>query len=295
MKTVALVVGRALALTFVYLILFATITGIFVSVPPQDAATVNASNAGVALLAVSLLNTLTIMYPIARARWVGWKLIGAIFLALFGVATFMSQIETAAFSAVANRLPKGMLQGLVLAGFLLALLFSPVAALAMGKLKGQQDNEPNERLQMPLKEWLWKLGIIIVAYEFLYLTFGYYVAWKNPAVQAYYGGTDPGSFILQLQSIWRDTPWLFPFQALRALLWTAIALPIIRMMKGKTWETAFAIGLIFAVLATAQLLLPNPYMPRDVRMTHLVETATSNFIFGLIMAGLLLWRHQKPS
>jgi hypothetical protein len=29
-----------------------------------------------------------------------------------------------------------------------------------------------------------------------------------------------------------------------------------------------------------QLLLPNPYMPADIRLSHLVETLGSNLIFG---------------
>ena len=36
--------------------------------------------------------------------------------------------------------------------------------------------------------------------------------------------------------------------------------------------------------------IPNPYMPADVRMVHFVETASSTFIFGV----LLFWlRHSN--
>ena len=41
---------------------------------------------------------------------------------------------------------------------------------------------------------------------------------------------------------------------------------------------------------TALLLLPNPYMPEPVRMAHLAETASSNFIFGLLVGCLLTER-----
>jgi hypothetical protein len=63
------------------------------------------------------------------------------------------------------------------------------------------------------------------------------------------------------------------------------------MMKGKWPETALAIGSLFAV-TNAQLLLPNPYMPETVRITHLFETAPSNFVFGLLIGWLLAQRHQ---
>jgi hypothetical protein len=124
-------------------------------------------------------------------------------------------------------------------------------------------------------------------YVIIYFTFGYYVAWKNPAVAAYYGGSDPGSYFAQLRNVVRDTPWLPILQVGRALLWTALAIPVIRMMKGHWWEAGLAVALLFSVVMNTQLLLPNPLMPYEVRMAHLLETATSNFLFGWIVVWLL--------
>jgi hypothetical protein len=62
------------------------------------------------------------------------------------------------------------------------------------------------------------------------------------------------------------------------------------MLKGRWPETAIALGSVFAVM-TAPLLLPNPYMPEPVRMAHLVETGSSNFIFGMFTGWLLAQRH----
>lgn len=59
------------------------------------------------------------------------------------------------------------------------------------------------------------------------------------------------------------------------------------MLKGRRLETAVAIGLLFSVVMNAQLLLPNPYMPEAVRMARLVEIASSNFIFGMLIGWLL--------
>jgi hypothetical protein len=92
----------------------------------------------------------------------------------------------------------------------------------------------------------------------------------------------------------RRMPWLIPFQVLRALCWTALALLVTRMLKRDRLETALVIGLLFAVM-TAPLLLPNPYMPEAVRMAHLIETASSNFIFGTFVAWLLTQQRQTPS
>ena len=46
------------------------------------------------------------------------------------------------------------------------------------------------------------------------------------------------------------------------------------------------VALLFAV-TSSQLLLPNPLMPYDVRMAHLLETVTSNFLFGWLVVVIL--------
>src|SRR5204863_8256088 len=100
-----------------------------------------------------------------------------------------------------------------------------------------------------------------------------------------------GTFFAHLRVVVSDMPWLVGFQVLRALLWVALALPVVRLLKGSWTETGLALGLLFAVVMNAQLLLPNPYMPEAVRMAHLVETASSNFLFG----GLLGWLFARPA
>jgi hypothetical protein len=246
-----------------------------------------------ALLTVCFLDTIVLAYIILRSRWAGWRLIATVFLVFFGVMTFMSQIESLVF----HILPPGMLPRLILLGVLVTAPFSPMAVIILGKRKAEPAtvNEPNSRLLMPANEWAWKLAVIAIAYVILYTAFGYFVAWKNPAVQAYYGGIDEGNYFARMYTILTSTPWFLPFQALRGMLWTLFALPVIRMMKGRWQETAFAVGLVFAVLMNSQLLLPTPLMPEAVRMTHLVETASSNFIFGCLIVWLLHRHHSLLS
>jgi hypothetical protein len=178
-------------------------------------------------------------------------------------------------------------------GAIISAPFSVLAVLILGKRKVRTVNtELNARLIMPMSEWAWKLAVIAVAYVILYFTFGYFIAWQNPAVRNYYGGSDEGSFVAHMRTVLATASWLVPFQILRGMLWAALALPVIRMMKGQWQETALSLGLLFAVVMNAQLLLPNPYMPEVVRMTHLVETASSNFIFGLLIGWLLTQRHE---
>ena len=62
---------------------------------------------------------------------------------------------------------------------------------------------------------------------------------------------------------------------------------LVSMMKGRRWEAGLAVALLFAVLMNSQLLIPNPLMPREVRMVHLQETASSNFLFGWLIVWLI--------
>jgi len=98
---------------------------------------------------------------------------------------------------------------------------------------------------------------------------------------------DPGSFITHLGNLIRTEPLLFLLQLARGLLWAAIAVPVIKMMKGEWWEGGLAVALLFT-MTSALLLLPNPLMPSAVRMAHLLETATSNFLFGWLVAIIFL-------
>jgi len=275
---------RVIAVTVVYFACFAVVSGALLAGaagPPEPA---EAGAALRALFLVSLINAAVWSYLTLRSRWTGWKLILTIFLLFYGVSTVQPQIESAYFI---SRLPPGMLPRLFLAGLIMAVVFAPLAALILGKAKSSADT--TSPLTMTTGAWISKLALIVLVYLVLYFTFGYFIAWRNPAVRSYYGGSDPAGFIAQITSLVRSEPLLFLLQAARALLWAVLALPVIRMMKGEWWERGLAVALLFTVM-TSQLLLPNPLMPAEVRMAHLIETASSNFLFGwlvvLILGGL---------
>ena len=284
MKHAPALAARLGLLTVVLFICFA-VAGTLVKLPGSGEPGAQAGDAAIRLVAVCFLTVAVLTYLILRSRWAGWKLAVTMFLVYYGVATFMGQIESAVFI---TRLPPGALPRLFLMGALVAAPFAPLAVLILGKRKASTaDGGPNARLQMPAREWAWRLAVIAVVYVILYFTFGYFVAWRHPEVRAYYNGVDTRSFAAHMAMVVRDTPWLIAFQALRALLWTALALPVIRMMKGSRLETALTVGLLFSVVMNAQLLLPNPYMPDAVRTAHLLETASSNFLFGAFVGWLM--------
>ena len=289
MKTKLFFALKFVLLVIIYFVLFAVISATMLPKLPESSSANDASGVLPALLAMCMLNTAVLFYLTSRAQWAGLKLIGAITFVLFGVTTFMSQIETAVF---VRTLPEGFLVRLILAGFLFSALFSALLVLIVGK---KRQVEPTRFPSVPPQRWILKLTLISLFYIFIYFTFGYFIAWRNPAVREYYGGEDPGNYFAQLYRILQTTPWLFAFQFLRGLLWTALALPVIRMLRGGWREAALVVALLFSVVMNTQLLLPNPLMPYEVRMTHLLETASSNFIFGFVLVWFLRNEHAKQT
>ena len=282
MKSSVFTVLKMIALSAIMFVLFglaSAAAGLQDTPQPAD----QAGNAALALVAICLLNSAVLAFIIIRSRWSGLKLMATMFLAHYGVTTLMSQIESAIFI---TKLPPGILPRLFLMGAFIAAPFSVLSVLILGK---GRKAAPDAGIQVDRSstEWLWKVGVIVVAYIILYFTFGYFIAWQSPAVREYYGGVDEGSFFANMRSLIETSPWLFGVQAIRALLWVVIALPVINMLKGSRLETAILTALLFSVVMNTQLLLPNPYMPDAVRMAHLVETASSNFLFGFLVGWLL--------
>jgi len=253
--------------------------------PASEAAAQPSANFLAIVLAVSLLQTIALAYPVIRSRWHGWRLTGTVFVLYFGTVTFMSQIESMVY--LGAHMAPGMLRGIVLMGLFNALVFSPVVVLVLGKAASRHDvfEEPAPHARMSPATWAWKLVVGAGVFTALYYLFGYYVAWRDPVLRNYYGGTDPGSFFAQMSGIVQGTPWMLPLQFVRGLLWVLLALPVIRMMVGRWVEAGCALSLLFAVPA-AYLLFPNPVMPEPVRMTHLLETAPYQFLFGWYVAWL---------
>ena len=243
------------------------------------------------VITAMFLQTIALAYPIVRSKWHGWKLVLSLFILYFGTVTFMSQIESLVYRV---KMPEGMLAGLFAMGALAAAVFAPIAVLVLGKWKAPAtDTEPSHRHEPSLAgEWAWKIAVGGFVFLSLYYLFGYFVAWQIPAVRDYYGGTDPGSFLAQMNSVAQGTPWMIPFQYLRGLMWVGLAVLVIRMMKGAWWEAGLAAALLFAV-PSLYLLFPNPLMPEPVRMGHLIETLPYQFLFGWFAAWLFCRREAN--
>lgn len=264
------------------------------TLPPMELAEPGPLSPPWDFVAIGAAHTLVIMLLILGSRWRGWRLMLAVSLVYYGCVTFITQTETAYFLTRLTVGPETM-PALFLMGLPTAFLFVPLAVVIMGRARSRAPIAPaTNSMDMPIGQWVWKLAVIIAAYWLLYYGAGYFIAWQNPDVRAFYGGEDLGSFWLQMQFNLVNDPWLPPYQALRALLWVLCALPVINMTTGSPWRAALLVGLIFAVPSNMGHLLANPLIPdNSVRMSHLVETMSSTFVFGLIVVWLLHRRHDS--
>jgi hypothetical protein len=247
-----------------------------VALTPEEA-----SQAGTALVFVSLASALVLSFLIGRSPWRGWRLVGAVALVQFGVETFMSQVETLYFNR-ALQLEPGELVGLVAAGALRALIFAPIAALTFGKLKRSAWAEKPRATTAP-DEWGKRIAALAVLYVVVYFAFGYFVAWQWEETRLFYSGTtEIKPFIVHFRDLFiREDPFIVPFQLLRGALWAALAILIVRMIDRRRWEASLAVAATFAVFLALPLgLFPNPFMPPDVARSHFVETASSMLLYG---------------
>lgn len=236
------------------------------------------------LLIVYVSQVIVLSYLILHSRWTGWRLVATVFIVFYGITTFLSNIETVVFlEYLVDIIPAEIVPKLFLQGAITAALFSPLAVWTLRKMKSENKApEPGLRLAMPWTAWTWKLALIAVLYVVIYFMFGMLVPiLAGDAFETYYAG-------LQLPV------WIFPFQMVRALIWVALALPVIWMMQGYRWHVRLAAALLFSVLMGFQLLLPNEFMPAPIRMAHFVEVVASNFLFGWIVISILL-RGQVPA
>ena len=233
----------------------------------------------------------TISYLILRSRWHGWMLAGAIFVSMYGISTVASQLDSIAL--LSNKLPQGMIRAIFVQGAIAAALFAPLAVLALGKWRGSVRAPVSPAAPLKFGSILLRLAILVAAFVFLYLFFGYYVAWRNPELRRFYAGPEFATFWESLRRNWTSHRWIYFVAAFRALIYIACLYPLVRMLHTSRWESALAAAL-FSACWTTVLLLPNPLMPASVARSHFWETLGFNLVFGALAGWLLRFTAPPP-
>jgi hypothetical protein len=236
----------------------------------------------------SLCVGIVVAYLVLRSSWHGWRLVGAIGMGIYGLSTVAAQIESLFF--LSDKMPQGLIAAIFLQGALSTVLFAPLAVLLLGKWRTPPANPSPGPLRAPFAAW--RLALIVTAFVFLYMFFGYYIAWQNPVLRQYYGGPEYASFYAALKANWIYHRSIYALQVFRALLYAACLYPLVRMLRTARWETALAMALFVSVWTTV-LFLPNPIMPASVAHTHFWETLSFSLVFGSL-AGWLMSNPPKP-
>ncbi len=136
------------------------------------------------LLAFSLGVGTVESYLILRSSWHGWTLAGAIFVGTYGISTVVNQIESMFF--LSNKFPPGLIRAIFLQGAIATALFAPLAVLVLGKWRVPVPAPPPAPARMRAASAARRVSLLVVAFVFLYMFFGYYVAWQNPELRTYY-------------------------------------------------------------------------------------------------------------
>lgn len=224
---------------------------------------------GLAFLVVNALHSLVLAAIASRAIFGGIKLGFLLGGTLFLAQSFLLLIEAVYFAGSVGA-PMTELFASGIMSLTSALFVGGVAAIFWRQPQHIGGFEVSVRKSI--------LPVVSVAFIYMvtYFMAGYFIAWAVPEVRTYYG-----------EGIEIDLVPLLAFQVVRGTIWGLIALAIVRSLKDGAAIAAVIVGATFSVLAAAQLLYPNSFMPWTVRLPHLIEVGVSNFVFGVVAALIL--------
>ena len=224
-------------------------------------------------LVSALLLAAPLAFPIGRSRLSGNALLGPVFLAVFGLTTVLTQVESAVFLDMTTRaLLVETLKLTITAAALswLAVALYPRLPTALPEVS-RGPNPPTPA------SWVRRWAAVSGAYVVLYVAAGLSIL---PVIQPWYeaqGTLDPNPALL------------FPLQLARGALFVAFVIPLLRSMRVTRWQASVAMAFLIPLMhGVAALIQPNPFMPDYVRHAHLVEIGWSNFVLGLLI-GFLFW------
>lgn len=218
MKKNLVLIGRILALTIISLIV-AIIASAVTPQPEIVRAAQNSGNGNTLLLLFIERLVIAMIFAFILEKTVvrGWKLAGLMLWAVFGITTFMMQIETIIFGSAFPGLSVPDVLLLVLTAFVETILYIPLAMLVMNRWKG----EAPELRPLYKKDYLPRVALVAVIYPVFYFLFGFFVAWQSPAVREFYANT----------TITTAQPLLTIIQIIRGALWAFVALPLLVMFE----------------------------------------------------------------
>jgi hypothetical protein len=239
------------------------------------------------LFAVSVINTAVIYLWVQKAKGGFMKIALIVFTVMYGVQFFLSMIEAYYFNNALG-MPENLMFSLSTGGLILSVLYAPfITWMGRNSASAIPENTGSiETEHTPVIGIIKILVLGLIIYPVIYFLAGYYIAWQFEAVRVFYTGSATiKPFLSMMQgNLQSSLPYLCMF---RGLIWVMLGLLIYNSTKMTTVNKGLLIGTIFALLMNSQHLLPNPYFPYAVTSVHFIETASSNFVWGFLLA--IIW------
>lgn len=238
------------------------------------------SQAAVMLLFIWFILALIFVFILENTTLGGYRLMALLLWVVFGVTTFVMQLETLIFASAFPVLTTQDVLLMVFTALMGNLLFIPLAVFVMGKWKSAGGlMKPLFQSSSPAR-----IALLAVIYPALYFFFGYAVAWQSSAVREFYATT----------TITNNQLLLITIQIGRGVLWVLAGLPLFVMFE-KRIHSVIASILCYSLFPSIALLLPSILMPEPVRMAHFVEISLSMAIFGLVSGWIMTQKESVHS
>ncbi len=221
-----------------------------------------------AVAVINLIFALVLGAQASNMSLTPWRKAIVLFVILYGVESVLSLIEAVYFGTYLKLPPETYVVAAVTNGI-------KAAAGAVVAAWLWRSNDP-QGFAWPRGLW-WKLPVIIPIYIVFYFGAGFLIAWQGEAVRTFYA-----------QGLHIDAGQLALLQVGRALIWGGLGVVSVAALRGTAMRKALLTGLAFAVFMAIALLYPTSFMPWAVRQFHIVEIFTSNFLFGMVTALILL-------
>jgi len=272
---------RSLAGSFIYVIamiipgLFWPINPVLITQLPADELSFQIPS----LLICGFIFSLVLIYFFRKSRLKKGRAILLLSLFFYGTITFMAQIESLYFIEAFPLMDTETLIQLLILPFFTNMIYIPLLSLISGK----KENEVPSDFSMSDCRLLPVL-LLSPIYVAIYLLFGRYIAYASEELRHFYSGWEISGALTEMLPL---------FQIFRGFLWTGFSWLAVSQFTRKR-EAVIGLSLFYAFSLSIQLIVPNPFMPAEIRFYHGIETFLSMLLYGFISAFLLTRRIELP-
>ncbi len=286
-ETIKSILFLAISTTIIWSLISGILMGIFGFIKHSSSSSSDSLKSIISLFLLCISNGVLVVWYTKRSHYTDKKLFANIMFLIFGIFSFMTQIETLYF----NDSVKMPLLMLLITVFTEAIIstFCGIFAVKM-KNKSKKQIQSNYALHLDsMKKNVGKFTLLAFIYMIFYFFFGYYIAWQFPELRQFYSGsTDILPFITHIQNQLHKDAFLVVFQIFRGFLWTFIGYMLLRGIAVKSnIERYVLMGLLLSIPLATPLFVPNDFMPSGVRFGHFFELLIENFLFGVILTYIL--------